>query len=278
MAPALSLCGIPVTLAAAPGVDWRLAEASGAPAALDIQVREDDALAAATGRRLYDGPQFSVWEEGERLVVDLRDEDGRALALAGWRRDTGRVEISCRRGAALDHPQLLNEVLPELIVVHAGPTVGRAYLHASGTLAASGARLFLGTSGQGKSTAAQIMIRERSEQLFTADRCAAWIDGRPWTASAPWHGGTRAAAYRVPLASMFVLERGGAPGVHALTGASALAALAANCFLPRWWPRGVDAALENLERLVARVPVFALCSEPDVRLAARVEAVVEEYA
>jgi hypothetical protein len=278
MAPALSLCGIPVTLEAPPGVDWRLAEVSDARPALKIRTREDDALPSAAGRRLYDGPQFSIWEEGERLAVDLRDEDVHPLALAEWMRGTGRVEISCRRDAARAHPQLLNEVLPELLVVHAGPTLGRAYLHASGTLAAGEARLFLGTSGQGKSTAAQIMIRERSEQLFTADRCAAWIDGQPWTASAPWHGGTRAEKPRVPLASLFVLERGAAPGVRALAGAAALAALTANCFLPRWWPQGVDAALENLERLVARVPVFALCSEPDARLAARVEAVVEDCA
>jgi hypothetical protein len=275
MAPTLSLCGIPVTLAAPLGVDWRLAEASGVRAVLQISVREDDVLATAAGRLLYDGPQFSVWEEGERLVIDLRDDDGRALALAAWWRSEGRVEISCRREGAVARRQLLDEVLPELLVVHIGPTLGRAYLHASGTLADTGARLFLGTSGQGKSTAAQIMVRERSERLFTADRCAAWIDEQPWTASAPWHGGARAANHREPLAALFVLERGGAPGVQPLAGAKALAALAANSFLPRWWPRGLDAALENLERLVARVPTFALCSEPDVRLAARVDAVVE---
>jgi hypothetical protein len=277
MPPSLSLCGIPVTLVAPRDVDWRLAEAPGVAPALEIVVREDDALPVATGRRLFEG-QFSVWEDGDRLAVELRDEKGRALALAQWWRSSGHVEIACVRGAAVDAPQLINEVLPELLVVHAAPRHRRAYLHASGTLGASGVRLFLGTSGQGKSTAAQIMMRERAERLFTADRCAAWVDAHAWTSSAPWHGGTRAVDFRAPLSALFVLERGAAPGVSALGGSSALAALAANSFLPRWWPEGLDAALEHLERLVTHVPLFALCSEPDARLAARVDAAREARA
>jgi hypothetical protein len=38
---------------------------------------------------------------------------------------------------------------------------------------------------------------------------------------------------------------------------------------------GPRAALERLERLVTHVPTFALCSEPDLRLAVRVDAASE---
>jgi hypothetical protein len=260
-----SLCGIPVEIESDEPLRWRLARSSAQPQ-LRISVHPADRIPAPSGTRLFDGPHFSVWESGDRLTIHLGDS-----ALAEWLRGDGRIRIlRCD-----PEPQLFEEVLPELIAVHACPATGRAYLHAAGTLGAAGVQLFLGPSGRGKSTAARLLASLGAQVPFVADRCAAWIDGRPRVAAAPWHGGDEGAGAPQELSALFALERDGERGVRRLNGVEALARLTANAFLPRWWPEGLDAALTCLERLATAVPIYRLSSEPDRRLVERVHAAAE---
>jgi hypothetical protein len=249
------LCGIPIRLQALVPVSWRLAPAHGEAPELRVRVAEVLALASPDGSRIYDGPRFSVWEHAGRLNVRLLDVDGHP------------------RSDAADL-QLRDEVLPELIVAHLWPLRGRAYLHASGTLGPRGVRLFLGPSGEGKSTAAGLLVRS-GHRLFAADRCAVWEQDRPRAAGVPWHGGFEKCGAPADLEALFVLERQGHPGTARIDGARAVAALCANAFLPRWWPEGLREAIEAIHRLSARAPVFTLCSEPDARLVRRVEGAIE---
>jgi hypothetical protein len=260
-----SLCGIPIEIESNEPVRWRLAASSLEPE-LRISVQRADRIPAPCGTRLFDGPHFSIWESGDRLAIHLGES-----AQAEWLRGKGRIRVRRRD----PEPQLFEEVLPELIAVHACPASGRAYLHAAGTLGEAGVQLFLGPSGRGKSTAARLLASLGAQVPFVADRCAAWIDGRPRVAAAPWHGGDEGAGAPQELRALFALDRDGEHGVRRLSGLEALARLTANAFLPRWWPEGMDAALSCLERLAAAVPVYRLSSEPDRRLVERVHSAAE---
>jgi hypothetical protein len=268
------LCGIPIRLQGLVPVRWRLAPVRREAPELFVRVTEVRTLPSPDGCRIYDGPRFSIWQDAGRLDVRLLGADGHARIGARLELGEQVVDIACLAPESAADRELLDEVLPELIVVHLWPMRGRGYLHASATLGPRGVRLFLGTSGEGKSTAAGLLVRS-GHRLFATDRCGAWVEDRPRAAGVPWHGGFDACGAPADLEALFVLERHGRPGTARLEGARALAALSANAFLPRWWPEGLEHALEALHRLSARAPIFTLCSEPDQGLVGHVESAIE---
>jgi hypothetical protein len=267
------LGGIPIRLEASAPTKWRLAPVGEARPELRVRITEVRSLPSPRGTRLFDGPRFWVWQDTGFLELHLLDLAGQPRIAARWKPCEELVVVSCLPALAADQ-ELRDEILPELLVAHLAPARGLAYLHAAGTLGPGGVRLFLGPSGEGKSTAAGLLV-EGGHRLFAADRCAAWVEDRPRVASVPWHGGSAGVGDPADLAALFVLCREGQPGIRRLEGAQALAAVAANAFLPRWWPEGLEAALEAIHRVTARTPVFALCSEPDARLVHRVERAIE---
>jgi hypothetical protein len=266
------LCGVPVALPEHWGTRWRLARGDGLAPRLEVRVRSGACLPPRGATGIFDGPRFWVGMDARGLEFELSNELSEARVWARWDRATSVVEVCFRSPEQPDDSQLLNEVLPELLVVHLGPFWGGAYLHASGTEAPDGVRLFLGPSGRGKSTAARL-LGNAGERIFAVDRCVAFPGVKPLAAAAPWHGGHPGAGESGRLSALFVLNRVGPLGVRRLSGVEALAALTANAFLPRWWPEGLDAALGTLERVARDAPVYALCSEPDHRLVARVRRV-----
>jgi hypothetical protein len=273
-ASGLMLGGIPIHLEERAPVRWRLALAHGEAPELRLRVAEVLVLPSPEGSRIYDGPRFSVWEHAGGLDVHLRDVDGHPRIGARIDPLEPLVDIACLAPRDSADRQLRDEVLPELIVAHLCPLRGRAYLHASGTVGPRGVRLFLGPSGEGKSTAAQLLVRS-GHRLFASDRCAAWEQDRLRAAAVPWHGGVEHCGASADLEALFVLDRRGHPGTARIEGARALEALCANAFLPRWWPEGLRQALDALHRLATRAPIFTLCSEADARLVRRVERAVE---
>ena len=235
-----------------------LASDDDGPAVLEVGATERRALPAAKGQRLFDGPAFSIFEGPAGLEVELRDGAvRRGWARFAWR--TGQVEVLlCPCESAFDL-RLKEEVLPELMVTHLWPLRGRAYLHASGTLRQGRARLFLGPSGEGKTTAAR-QLEGAGDACFGEDRCVAGCAPEPWAASAPWHGGAPGVGRPSPLAGLFVLQRRGRghEPVRPLPPDEAMGHLVRNAFMPRWWRPGVEAAVDAVGRLARRVPAWSL--------------------
>lgn len=260
------LCGVPIQLGGEVSTAWGL-PATDAPPRYHVRSSEVAALPAERGQRLFEGPGFSVREADGTLWLTLRDAAAPPCLWAALQPSERWIEIQALPDLCAAERSLRDALLPELIVTHLWPFEGRSYLHASGTCADGGVRLFLGTSGRGKSTAASLLV-EAGERPFCADRCAA-LASPPEVAAAPWHGGQVGDGAAERLRELFVLERG-TPCRQRLRGGAALAALCANAFLPRWWPKGLARALENLAALAEAVPVHRLASEPDRRLVQRV--------
>ena len=267
------LCGVPVELSfdadrsqAAAGFLGGLS-ATREAAALVVQIEERTGLPRAKGTLHFASPDFEVREEGGLLEIGLRDA-GTPVAWVRLPR-RGDVTLCLRTNLSAAELSLRDELLPELIVAHLWPLRGLAYLHAAAALASTGARLFTGPSGRGKSTAAALLAAA-GEPVVCTDRCA--VSAKPaWVAAAPWHGGLASAGERLPLREVFALVRMGPPRCRRLSAAEALAALTTSAFLPRWWPAGLEAGLDALLQIARAVPVFELCSEPDQRLVRRVQ-------
>ncbi len=257
------LAGLPVEIAAPPGWLEVGAPAEGPP--LVCVEAEEGAPPRPEGRELLAGDGVAVRERGGRLEAAVFDRSAPARGPRAW----VRLDPAERR-ALLVAPSPENEAdrtlreesCLELVVAHLWPLFGAAYLHAASTRAEPGARLFLGSSGAGKSTAARLLVGAGDVPLGE-DRCAV---GEGWAAGAPFHGGARDGGARAPLGALFALDREGPEGVERLSPARALLFLSACAFLTRWWAPGLEAGLGRLEAIARTSPLFRLSARPDGRL------------
>ncbi len=256
------LCGLPVSLEGTYLPGWAPCAET---AAIAFRFDERPPPARLGGEALLEGDGVAVHGRGGTLEVaawNREEPDQRAWARVDVAASAVEIRSTGERGSTW----LRHEVLPELVVSHLWPLHGVAYLHASGTLHGGRARLLLGSSGAGKSTAAAL-LQAAGDQPFCVDRAGVTAD---WASPAPFHGGAPASGGRAPLASLFSLDRRAPPGTRRLAPPEALACLAANAFLPRWWPPGLEAGLDLLGKLAERRPIDRLSSEPDERLVERV--------
>ena len=136
--------------------------------------------------------------------------------------------------------------------------------------------MFLGPSGIGKTTQAELWNKYRESLIIngdmvfvqeTDDGFLGW--GTPWHGSSPYCENTS-----VPLKAMIVLKQAPENSIRELTGFEKVTEVSNSVFYPQWLENGMELCLETLDHLLTRIPVYELSCRPDedaVRLA--VEAV-----
>ena len=132
--------------------------------------------------------------------------------------------------------------------------------------------MFLGPSGIGKTTQAELWNRYRDALIIngdivfvqeTDDGFLGW--GTPWHGSSPYCENTS-----VPLKAMIVLKQAPENSIRELTGFEKVTEVSNSVFYPQWLENGMELCLETLDHLLTRIPVYELSCRPDedaVRLA-----------
>lgn len=125
--------------------------------------------------------------------------------------------------------------------------------------------MFLGPSGIGKTTQAELWNKYRNALIIngdivfvqeTPDAFLGW--GTPWHGSSPYCENTS-----VPLKAMIVLKQAPENSIRELTGFEKVTAVSNNVFYPRWLENGMELCLETLDHLLSRIPVYELSCRPD---------------
>ena len=125
--------------------------------------------------------------------------------------------------------------------------------------------MFLGPSGIGKTTQAELWNKYRNALIIngdivfvqeTPDAFLGW--GTPWHGSSPYCENTS-----VPLKAMIVLKQSPENSIRELTGFEKVTAVSNNVFYPRWLENGMELCLETLDHLLSRIPVYELSCRPD---------------
>lgn len=125
--------------------------------------------------------------------------------------------------------------------------------------------MFLGPSGIGKTTQAELWNKYRDALIIngdivfvqeTPDAFLGW--GTPWHGSSPYCENTS-----VPLKAMIVLKQAPENSIRELTGFEKVTAVSNNVFYPRWLENGMELCLETLDHLLSRIPVYELSCRPD---------------
>jgi len=120
--------------------------------------------------------------------------------------------------------------------------------------------LFLGTSGSGKSTTAQLWQGREGVTVLSDDRVVIRPDGKGYRIyGTPWYGdaGCEEPA-SAPLSAVFILEQAPRNRVQEMTPSAAVAQMMVRAFPAMWDRQGLDFAVRFLTRLAEQFPVRRL--------------------
>lgn len=139
------------------------------------------------------------------------------------------------------------------------------YLHSSLIDYQGNGLMFLGPSGIGKTTQAELWNQYRDALIIngdvvfvqeTPDAFFGW--GTPWHGSSPYCENTS-----VSVKALIVLKQAPENSIRELTGFEKVTAVSNNVFYPRWLEGGMELCLETLNHLLSALPVYELSCRPD---------------
>lgn len=136
--------------------------------------------------------------------------------------------------------------------------------------------MFLGPSGIGKTTQAELWNKYRDALIIngdivfvqeTEDSFLGW--GTPWHGSSPYCENTS-----VPVEALVVLKQAPENSIRELTGFEKVSAVSGSVFYPQWLENGMELCLETLDHLLSALPVYELSCRPDEEAVALTEKTV----
>lgn len=159
---------------------------------------------------------------------------------------------------AQDEPVFpLEYPVDELVMMHRLSLGEGVEVHALGVMDEDeSGYLFLGHSGDGKSTTARLWQDRPGVRLLSDDRIILRKHGRDfWMYGTPWHGDAGVASpLRARLHSLFLLEQAPVNELLPVAPARAAAELFARSFVPHYIESGIQFTLSFLDGLTRAVP------------------------
>lgn len=158
--------------------------------------------------------------------------------------------------------QLLGAMFRTRILFHEGIVI-----HASSIEWEGKGILFSAPSGTGKSTQARNWVKYMGEKvrILNDDSPAVRIiSGQPYIFGTPWSGSSdKFLNTCARLYAIVMLEQSGENSIHALSPEETIVRLMPRCFLPYFDRSLMDMAVNVLENIIKRTPVYLLKCRPD---------------
>jgi hypothetical protein len=142
---------------------------------------------------------------------------------------------------------------------------GGFVIHASGLDDNGRGILFTGYSGAGKSTQAALWSQFPGVVVMNDDRVAVRVEGDGAAVyGTPWAGEMNSPRnHNAPLSAVFILEQAPENSILRLPNEASAPVLLARSFLPYWDLALMGRALQILDALLDRVPVYLLRCRPE---------------
>jgi hypothetical protein len=212
------------------------------------------------GNTFDSGQTWSLFHSGRRLVLQntsLRSEThpSRLLVLDPDLR-SGELHVNGETPQDIDplgYP--LNQVLWILLL-----SQGRGTLfHACGIDDNGKGYLFLGNSGDGKSTMAKLWFDQGGAVLNDDRIMVRKKGGALWMYGTPWHGDFKEhSSHGLPVQKLFFLRHGTKNSWKAKRGAESVSMLLTRSFPPFWDKAGMEYALEFCQQMASKIPCYEL--------------------
>lgn len=207
--------------------------------------------------------QFNAqWRYGIEVLTEqpgkpvLKFEDSLVCVNEDWTKAQITLFKQCREAVH----KLLNAVLlthlssRNALEVHAS----LINIHQTGIM-------FIGPSGIGKTTQAELWLRYYGAEIINGDRVfIKQEDETFWGCGSPWHGSSPYCLNKqVPLSALVVLKHGTNNKIRRLLGFEMVSAVISNVFFPTWYPAGYDISCQTFDALLRSIPVYELSCRPD---------------
>lgn len=136
--------------------------------------------------------------------------------------------------------------------------------------------MFVGPSGIGKTTQAELWMKYRDAIIINGDMALVHEeDGVFRGYGCPWHGSSPYCENRdVLLKGIIVLEQASENTIEKLEGIVLFERMMNNIFIPHWFKPGVESAMETIDHLLTNVPVYLLKCRIDEEAVSMVERVL----
>jgi hypothetical protein len=238
---------------------------------IEVNVEWAEGLRIWQGNSVFDsGSVWKLFRDGADFVLDFVSP---ALSPQPYKRmrvssDFHLATITLNREALRDHQPVFALEYPadELLVTNYLANGLGVEVHGCGLVDfETGAHLFLGHSGAGKSTTAKLWQSLRNPEILSDDRIILRLheDGL-WMHGTPWHG---EAAFAMPAKAridrIFILEHAEQNAITPLTRSRAAGELFARSFPPFHSAAGLERTVGFLERILNRVPCYQFQFVPD---------------
>ena len=157
-------------------------------------------------------------------------------------------------------PMILNALLMSHLSVH-----DVLLLHASLITVKKRGIMFLGASGIGKTTQAELWMEYRGADIINGDMVYVKKEKDYFLGcGSPWHGSSPYCLNRqVPLAALIVLKQNQENSIRRLNGFEMVSAVMNSVFFPTWYEKGHEEVCQTLDSLLKNVPVYELSCRPD---------------
>lgn len=159
----------------------------------------------------------------------------------------------------LDYP------FDELLMIHLLSSGKGVVAHSCGIKINNRGLLFVGSSGKGKSTIANIFKSVKGAVILNDDRVIIRkIGSRFWIYGTPWHGDARICSQeKAALGKVFFIRHAEDNIIKQLKSLEAASYLIASSFLPFWDKKGMEFALRFSSNLAKNIPSYDFGFVPD---------------
>ena len=230
--------------------EWNLFRNDNPLAIVDLQIEVE-----LISQRQY-GLEILNEQPGKSV---LRCDDCLLSADADW----NKVKLNLFDGGDV-RSAATYKILNALIFTHLS-TRHAIEMHASVIQIADTGVMFLGPSGIGKTTQAELWMQYRGADIINGDMVFVKQESDYFFGcGSPWHGSSPYCLNRqVPLAALIVLKQNSENSIRRLKGFEMVSAVMNSVFFPTWYKKGHEAVCKTLDVLLKTVPVYELSCRPD---------------
>lgn len=153
-------------------------------------------------------------------------------------------------------------------------------LHASYIEKDGKALLFTAPSGTGKSTQADLWAEYRQAEIINGDRAVITIvDGVVYAAGIPFAGSSSYCKNRtLPLEAIVYLKQAPHNKIVELNGITAFCKVWEGCTVNNWNQENINKAIDLIQQIISKVPVYQLECTPDERAVIALEQMLKLHA
>jgi len=226
------------------------------------------------GQKLFESN--AVWNLFQRNGNYLFSFTSRALGPVPYK--VAQIQKDLTRGEVFLHRPYFNQdksiyplafPLDELLCIHYLALGRGAEIHACGVIDSLGkGHMFVGQSGEGKTTMARLWQNEPACTVLSDDRIILRRIGKElWMYGTPWHGEAGlASSARAPLTQIYFLQPSRVNELVQMDTTEAMARLISCSFLPFYNPEALEFTLGFFEEVTGVVPCYGLKFFPDKKV------------